>query len=581
MPHDTSSRPEPETGSGSGSGTGSASVPVGTATLRDVRRTAREVFGYESLRPGQAEAIRALLDGHDVLLVLPTGAGKSAVYQLPGVELDGPTLVVSPLIALQRDQVRSLLEVGDEDVSARALSSAVPEKERRATLEAAARGELEFLFLAPEQLANDEVLEAVRAARPSLVAVDEAHCLSVWGHDFRPEYLRLGERIDTLDPRPRVIALTATASPPVRDDIVRRLHLRDAAVIVRGFGRSNLELAVERALTEADKDRAVLDRAAAEVQRAAEAARAGDGPGGNGIVYVATRRRTTELAEALAGRGLRAAAYHGGMRRAERDEAQHRFTAGEVDVVVATSAFGMGIDKPDVRFVLHADVPDSPDSYYQEVGRAGRDGQDAAAVLFYRPEDLGLRRFFAGGTPRRDDLLEVAGTLPQEGRRGGHRTPSGLPRRLARLRSLVEDARALASGDARPAAVADAAVELAEERRRMDDSRVEMMRGYAETGQCRLQYLLAYLGEDLDTPCGRCDTCREGTAAEHDVDAADRPFAVGAGVRHREFGPGTVMGYEADDRVTVLFEAHGYRTLALAVVEHGLLEPDGAAGQRA
>jgi ATP-dependent DNA helicase RecQ len=582
MPHDASSRPETATGSGTQTGPAREPVPVGTATLRDVRRTAREVFGYESLRPGQAEAIRALLDGHDVLLVLPTGAGKSAVYQLPGVELDGPTLVVSPLIALQRDQVRSLLEVGDEDVSARALSSAVPEKERRATLEAAARGELEFLFLAPEQLANEEVLDAVRAARPSLVAVDEAHCLSVWGHDFRPEYLRLGERIDTLDPRPRVIALTATASPPVRDDIVRRLHLRDAAVIVRGFGRSNLELAVERALTEADKDRAVLDRAQAEAERAAEAARAGAGPGGNGIVYVATRRRTTELAEALTGRGLRSAAYHGGMRRAERDEAQHRFTTGEVDVVVATSAFGMGIDKPDVRFVLHADVPDSPDSYYQEVGRAGRDGQDAAAVLFYRPEDLGLRRFFAGGTPKREDLLEVAGALPRDGRsRAARRAPSGLPRRLARLRSLVEDARALAGDAARPAAVADAAVALAEERRRMDDSRVEMMRGYAETSQCRLQYLLAYLGEDLDAPCGRCDTCRDGTAAEHDVDAADRPFAVGAGVRHREFGPGTVMGYEADDRVTVLFEAHGYRTLALAVVEHGLLEPDGATGQPA
>jgi ATP-dependent DNA helicase RecQ len=578
MPHDASSRPEggPETGPAR------EPVPVGTATLRDVRRTAREVFGYESLRPGQAEAIRALLDGRDVLLVLPTGAGKSAVYQLPGVELDGPTLVVSPLIALQRDQVRSLLDVGDEDVSARALSSAVPEKERRATLEAAARGEVEFLFLAPEQLANEEVLDAVRAARPSLVAVDEAHCLSVWGHDFRPEYLRLGERIDTLDPRPRVIALTATASPPVRDDIVRRLHLRDAAVIVRGFGRSNLELGVERALSEADKDRAVLDRAQTEVERAAAAARAGEGPGGNGIVYVATRRRTTALAEALADRGLRAGAYHGGMRRAERDEAQHRFTAGEVDVVVATSAFGMGIDKPDVRFVLHADVPDSPDSYYQEVGRAGRDGQDAAAVLFYRPEDLGLRRFFAGGTPKREDLLEVAGALPPGGQgRAARRAPSGLPRRLTRLRSLVEDARALAGDDADPAAVADAAAELAQERRRMDDSRVEMMRGYAETSQCRLQYLLAYLGEELDAPCERCDTCREGTAAEHDVDAADRPFAVGAGVRHREFGPGTVMGYEADDRVTVLFEAHGYRTLALAVVEHGLLEPDGAAGQPA
>jgi ATP-dependent DNA helicase RecQ len=509
-----------------------------------------------------AAAGSALLAGRDVLLVLPTGAGKSAVYQLPGLELDGPTVVVSPLIALQQDQVRSLLELGDDDVAARAVSSAVPETERRAALAAAAAGEVEFLFLAPEQLANDEVLDALRAARPSLVAVDEAHCVSVWGHDFRPEYLRVGERVDTLEPRPRVLALTATASPPVRDDVVRRLHLRDAVTIVRGFSRSNISLEVERAVTEDDKLRAVVDRAAAEAERARGR--------GNGIVYVATRRRTTELADALAARGLRTAAYHAGMRRGERDEAQRRFTDGEVDVVVATSAFGMGIDKPDVRFVLHADVPDAPDTYYQEVGRAGRDGDEARGVLFFRPEDLGLRRFQTARVPDRDEVLEVARALRKEP--GGR---SRLPRRLARLRTLVQDARALA-GDASPAKVADRAVRLAEERRRMDTSRLEMMRGYAETSQCRRQYLLAYLGEELDEPCGRCDTCRQGTAEEHRVDGEDRPFDIGSRVRHREFGAGTVMGYEADDRVTVLFESQGYRTLSLeAVEEHGLLDPDG------
>ncbi len=544
---------------------GSSAEPAAapTTTLGDVRVTAREVFGWQALRPAQEEAIAALLAGHDVLLVLPTGAGKSAVYQLPGLELDGPTVVVSPLIALQQDQVRSLLELGDE-VAARAVSSAVPEGERRAALEAAAAGEVEFLFLAPEQLANEEVLDALRAARPSLVAVDEAHCVSVWGHDFRPEYLRVGERVDTLDPRPRVLALTATASPPVRDDVTRRLRLRDAVTIVRGFSRSNISLEVERAVEEDDKLRAVVERAVAEAEQARGR--------GNGIVYVATRRRTTELADTLAARGLRTTAYHGGMRRAERDEAQRRFTDGDVDVVVATSAFGMGIDKPDVRFVLHADVPDAPDSYYQEVGRAGRDGDEARGVLFFRPEDLGLRRFQTARVPERDDVLEVARTLRKEPTRR-----SALPRRLARLRTLVQDARALA-GDAPPAKVADEALRLAEERRRMDTSRLEMMRGYAETSQCRRQYLLAYLGEELDEPCGRCDTCRGGSAAEHQVGGSDRPFEVGASVRHTEFGTGTVMGYEADDRVTVLFESQGYRTLSLEAVEqHGLLEPEGPA----
>ncbi|MFH6688079.1 RecQ family ATP-dependent DNA helicase [Cellulosimicrobium funkei] len=533
-------------------------------TLADVRDTAREVFGYRDLRPGQREAITALLDGRDVLLVLPTGAGKSAVYQLPGLELPGPTLVVSPLIALQQDQVRSLLELGDDDARAAAVSSAVPAAERRAALEAAAAGELEFLFLSPEQLANEEVLDAVRAARPSLVAVDEAHCVSTWGHDFRPEYLRVGERLDTLDPRPPVLALTATASPPVREDVAERLHLRDAAVIVRGFARPGIALEVVRTVEAADKDRAVVERVRAEAEH------------GVGIVYVGTRRRTTEVADALAEAGLRTAAYHGGLRRAERDEAQRRFTDDEVDVVVATSAFGMGIDKPDVRFVVHADVPGSPDSYYQEVGRAGRDGEPAVAVLFYRPEDLGLQRYFAVGVPDRDDLREVARALGRGGPASGSSSSSGgrarLPRRLARLRALVEDARALAGEDARPGAVADVAHELAEARRRVDDSRLQMMRAYAETPQCRRQFLLAYLGEELPEPCGRCDTCWAGTAEERTADDASAPWSTGTTVRHPEFGEGTVMGYEGDDRVTVLFETHGYRTLSLdAVTDQGLL----------
>lgn len=531
-------------------------------TLADVRDTAREVFGYRDLRPGQREAITALLDGRDVLLVLPTGAGKSAVYQLPGLELPGPTLVVSPLIALQQDQVRSLLELGDDDARAAAVSSAVPASERRAALEAAAAGELEFLFLSPEQLANEEVLDAVRAARPSLVAVDEAHCVSTWGHDFRPEYLRVGERLDTLDPRPPVLALTATASPPVREDVAERLHLRDAAVIVRGFARPGIALEVVRTVEAADKDRAVVERVRAEAEH------------GVGIVYVGTRRRTTEVADALAEAGLRTAAYHGGLRRAERDEAQRRFTDDEVDVVVATSAFGMGIDKPDVRFVVHADVPGSPDAYYQEVGRAGRDGEPAVAVLFYRPEDLGLQRYFAVGVPDRDDLREVARALgrggPASGSSSGGR--ARLPRRLARLRALVEDARALAGEDARPGAVADVAHELAEARRRVDDSRLQMMRAYAETPQCRRQFLLAYLGEELPEPCGRCDSCWAGTAEERAADDASAPWSTGTTVRHPEFGEGTVMGYEGDDRVTVLFETHGYRTLSLdAVTDQGLL----------
>ncbi len=532
----------------------------GTDTIDDVRETARDVFGWEELRPGQDDAIGSVLAGHDVLLVMPTGAGKSAVYQLPALHLDGPTVVVSPLIALQRDQVSGLLERGEEETEARAVSSAVPASERAAALEAAAEGKVEFLFLAPEQLANDEVRAKVRAARPSLVAVDEAHCVSSWGHDFRPDYLRLGELVDDLgEPRPRVIALTATASPPVREDIVERLRLRNPEVIVRGFARPNIALEVVRCMDEAEKAALVVERTAAEPKP--------------GIVYTATRKEAERYAEELASLGLRAAPYHGTLRRADREEAQRRFDAGELDVMVATSAFGMGIDKPDVRFVLHTAVPDSIDSYYQEVGRAGRDGAPARAVLLYRPEDLGLRTFFASGLPDREDVIRVAQMLRDRGGSASRKEiaeATGLgPRKLGRILNLLEDVETSS-----PAAAADAAVERAEAYQRLEKSRIEMMRGYAETSGCRRQFILAYFGERLDEPCGNCDTCQEGTAAEVSDVPEDVPFDVQSRVRHPAFGPGVVMSYE-QDRVTVLFEDAGYRTLALSAVERDdLLVPE-------
>ena len=510
--------------------------------LDEVRETARDVFGWTKLRPAQEEAIEAALGGHDVLLVMPTGAGKSAVYQLPALQLDGPTLVVSPLIALQQDQVHNLLERGEE-ATARAVSSALSARERTEVLEAVAAGDVEFLFLAPEQLANDAVREHVRAAAPSLVAIDEAHCVSTWGHDFRPDYLRLGELIDDLgSPRPRVIALTATAAPPVRDDIVQRLRLQDAAVIVRGFSRPNIRLETVRAITEADKRKAVLHDVL-------------DGPH-PAILYTATRRETEEHAQDLAAHGLRTAAYHGGLRTADRTEAQRRFMDDELDVMVATSAFGMGIDKPDVRAVVHASIPDSPDSYYQEVGRAGRDGDAARAVLFYRPEDLGLQRFLGGGLPRREDLVEVAGLLLAHGastsRKELAEASSFGPQKFGRLLNVVQDVLRRLPGSPSPDEVADAAIEHAEARQRLERSRLEMMRGYAETTGCRRQFVLAYFGEELPDPCGNCDTCFAGTASAASA-GSDRPFEVHAQVQHPAFGVGTVMSYE-EDRVTVLFE---------------------------
>ena len=505
--------------------------------------TAREAFGWESLRPGQREVMEAVLAGRDALAVMPTGWGKSALYQLPALLIDGPTVVVSPLKALQHDQAGALRAHGRRAGGAVQVNSDTGAQERGQAFASVRRGRTEFLFLSPEQLEKPEVLEQVARAGPSLFVVDEAHCISSWGHDFRPAYLHLADAADAIG-RPAVLALTATASPPVREDIVVRLRLRDPVVAVRGFDRPNLELAVEQYPDDASKREAVLERAA--------------GLAKPGIVYTATRRSAEQYADQLAALGLRAAAFHGSLPQAQRHRVHEEFLADRLDVVVATSAFGMGVDKPNVRFVLHADVPESPDAYWQEVGRAGRDGEPATAILFYRPEDLGLRRFFTGGLPDLDDLQAVAAARAEhpDATRKSLADAAGMgPRKFGRLLNLLEDA-----GDP------SAARALAEQQQRVERSRLEMMRGYAETRDCRRRFLFGYFGEPADDPCERCDRCHEGTAHEVRDRAADgAPFGVGERVEHDELGEGTVMALEKG-RVVVLFAEQGYATLSLDVV---------------
>ena len=547
---------------------GSASVRT-----RRIRQIAREVLGFEDFRPGQEAAMQAVVSGRDTLAVLPSGAGKTAIYQVAGQLLDGPVVVVSPLIALQRDQVERLAEIEDRAGRAAQLNSTMSATDQQEVLDSLADGTVRFVFLAPEQLSKPEVVEAVGKAEPALFVVDEAHCVSAWGHDFRPDYLRLGSVVEQLD-HPTVLALTATAAPPVRAEIVERLEMRDAQVVVAGFDRPEIRLEVDHYADSYGKHQGVLDRVLAEI---------GDGRG-PGIVYSATRKGTETVSEELTDRGLRARAYHAGLSKGDREDTQRAFMEDELDVVVATTAFGMGIDKPDTRFVVHAEPADSIDSYYQEIGRAGRDGDAALAVLVYRQEDLGLRRFFAAGAPAEEELQQVAGLvaaaeaagieegvdvkdLREETGRGA--TP------LARDLNLLEQVAAVVldeEGAAHPAdnapspsEAAAAARELAEHHERVDQSRVEMMRGYAETTGCRRQFLLGYFGEQLDELCGNCDNCSSGSAREQELIDQNSPFPVETAVEHSEWGPGIVMRVE-DDRLVVLFEEVGYKTLALAAV---------------
>jgi len=388
-----------------------------------VRQIARDVLGYPELRPGQLEAAAALADGRDCLAILPSGAGKSAIYQIAAVALGGPAVVVSPLLALQREQADALRARGLTAIAVNALSGAPARREAEALLTGGGTG---FIFLGPEQLARDDVRDYLARAPVRLFAVDEAHCIASWGHDFRPDYLRLGGVIEAFPARPAVAALTATAAPPVRQEIAGRLGLRDPRQVIRDFDRPEIHLAV-RSFHRADDQRAAVLAAVRE-------------QAGSGLVYTATRGQAEAYAAQL---GVRY--YHGGLARADRLAAQRVFEGGAT--IVATSAFGMGMDRPDVRFVVHASVPASLDEYYQEIGRCGRDGRPAAAICCYRAEDLGLVRFFAGGMPDQDDLAAVAAAAdrPLTRRELADRTQMP-PGRLAGLLDLLEAAGAIRLG---------------------------------------------------------------------------------------------------------------------------------------
>jgi ATP-dependent DNA helicase RecQ len=519
-----------------------------------IDRLARERLGFDALRPGQREAIAAAVEGHDVLAVLPTGAGKSAIYELAGLLRDGPTVVVSPLIALQNDQLAHLRAAG--------LPATVVNSQQSATARAAALAEAtdpdRFVFLSPEQLTNAQTREALGRARPGLFVVDEAHLISQWGQDFRPDYLRLGADADALG-APVRLALTATAAPPVRDEIHRRLGLRDPEVVIGDFDRPHIDLSVEHVRSAKDKQRAIA-AAASELR-------------GAGIVYAATHASAEAARDTLAAAGHGVTLYHAGLSKTARRDAMASFLEGSARIVSATVAFGMGIDKPDVRWVLHADPPGSLDAYYQEMGRAGRDGDAARARLVYRPQDMAIARHLMARGVSASVVAKVADRMATS-----HAVvidelaaDLGLGVRSATLAlaRLVDVGAASWGSDGRVGwtgaldatdALAASQLETAREQE-VERSRIEMMRRYAEHTGCRRSFLLSYFGQEYPGPCGACDNDRAAPPPHAGVE----PFAVGGRVVSERWGEGTVQRYDGD-QVTVLFDDHGYRDLLVSLV---------------
>ena len=478
------------------------------------------MFGYGEFRPGQAEVISAVLAKRDTLAVMPTGGGKSVCYQAPALlRTDGLTLVVSPLLALMKDQVDAMRAMG---VPAAAINSTVAIEEQREVLAAAGSGELRLLYVAPERFGAAGFMAALRSLPVALLAIDEAHCISQWGHDFRPSYRELGAVRDRIG-SPPVVALTATADPRVRDDIVQRLGLHDPAIHVAGFDRPNLRFEVAKVSSLKEKFEGISAQLRALKDESA-------------IVYCGTRKRVEEVTDSLQRAGIRCARYHAGMQDEDRKRIQDAFARDTLRVIVATNAFGMGIDKPDVRAVIHHDMPDSLESYYQEAGRAGRDGGAATCTLYYAARDRGLREFFIEmAHPEASRVVEVYQQLVSFGGNRVHvrevMRENDEPGINAAVQSLVESGLVGRAGYSVWATRLDGEADIdtagLEAHREHSFQKLDAMENYARSRTCLRARILEYFGDAThELACGNCGPCISGgeTHEEATTGAEDSLF---------------------------------------------------------